>query len=228
MKTTFVLKEIKWDTVSLKTANLKFFSLLILVFSLIIPTAVSQELPHEMWHPGMIVLDSEDTIRGQIQYDFESNLLQCSVDERIRTFSSQNVLYFSFRCQFFKRFRYVYSLPYQLKGRMNVPIFFEILTEGNITLMAREYVVTEGNTRFGNPMYNSTRSFRGREILTYDYYFLTENGDISKFSEKRRDIYPYFGKHQDLMRDYIKENKLKVDRQADLIKVIIHYNQLSR
>ncbi len=227
MKTICELKEIKWGIVSLKTANVKFFSLLILLFSLANPPVFSQDLPHEMWHPGMIVLDSEDTLRGKIQYDFEANLLQYSVDERIKTFSSQNVLYFSFHCQFFKRYRYVYSLPYQLKGRMNVPIFFEILSEGKITLMAREYVITESNNRFGNPLYNTGRNFSGREILTYNYYLLTENGDITKISEKRKDLYPYFGRHEDLLKDYIKENRLKVDRQADLIKIINYYNQIS-
>ncbi len=228
MKTIYEPKEIKWGIVSLKTANVKFFSLLIVLLTLGISPAFSQDLPQEMWHPGMIVLDSEDTIRGKIQYDFESNLVQYSVDKRIRTFSSQNVLYFSFHCQFFKRFRYVYSLPYQLKGRMNVPIFFEILAEGRITLMCREYIVTESNTRFGNPFYSQGRGFSSREILTYDYYLLTENGDITKFSEKRRDIYPYFGNLDDLMKDYIKENKLNIDRQADLIQIIDHYNQVSK
>lgn len=227
MKTIYEPKEIKWGIVSLKTANVKFFSLLILTFILGFSPAVSQDLPHEMWHPGIIVLDSEDTLRGKIQYDFESNLLQYSIDKRIRTFSSQNVLYFSFHCQYFKRYRYVYSLPYQLKGRMNVPIFFEILAEGRITLMTREYVITESNNRFGNPMYGS-RSLSSREILTYDYYLLTENGDINKYSEKRKDLYPYFGRLQDIMKDYIKENRLKVDRQADLIKIIDHYNQISK
>ena len=129
MKTIYEPKGIKWGIAFLKIANVKFSSFLLLLFFLEIASAVSQDLPHEMWHPGMVVLDSEDTIRGKVQYDFESNLLQISIDERIRTFSSQNVLYFSFHCQYFKRFRYVYSLPFQLKGRMNVPIFFEILSE---------------------------------------------------------------------------------------------------
>lgn len=228
MRTTCEPKEIKWDIVSLKIANVKFCSLLILLLILGLRPVSSQDLPNDMWHPGMIVLDSEDTLRGRIQYDFESNLLQYTVDDRIRTFSSQNVLYFSFHCQFFKRYRYVYSLPYQLKGRMNTPIFFEILAEGKITLMTREYVVLERSNRFGNPMYNSSRGFGGREILTYDYFLLTENGDISKYSEKRKDIYPYFGRLEAPMKDYIKDKKLRIDRQADLIRIINHYNQISK
>jgi hypothetical protein len=227
MKTIYEPKETKWDIVSLKTASVKFYSLIIILFFIGLSPVASQDLPNEMWHPGMIVLDSEDTLRGEIQYDFESNLLQYSQDKRIRTFTSQNVLYFSFHCQFFKRFRYVYSLPYQLKGRMNVPIFFEILAEGRITLMSREYVITESNNRFGNPMYSS-RAFSSREILTYDYYLLTENGDINRFSEKKKDLYPYFGRLEEKMKDYVKENRLHTDKQADLIKIIDHFNQISK
>ncbi|MGM0581054.1 MAG: hypothetical protein ACQETL_10270 [Bacteroidota bacterium] len=207
---------------------MKFFLFLLLIFTFGVYPVVSQDLPNEIWHPGMIVLDSEDTLKGKIQYDFESNLLQYSEDKRIKTFSSQNVLYFSFHCQYFKRFRYVYSIPYQLKGRMNVPVFFEILAEGKITLMTREYVTTENNNRFANPMYNPSRVVSGREILTYDYFLLTENGEINKYSEKRKDLYPFFGRYQDIMKDYMKENKLKADKQADLIKIINHYNKISK
>jgi hypothetical protein len=110
---------------------------------------------------------------------------------------------------------------------MNAPIFFEILSEGKITLMTREYVVVETSNRFGNPMYNASRNFSGRQILTYDYYLLTENGDISRFLEKRKDLYPYFGNRQDIMKDYIKENKLKVNNQSDLIRIINHFNLLN-
>lgn len=94
--------------------------------------------------------------------------------------------------------------------------------------MTREFVTTESNNRFGNPLYGTSRGFSPREILTYDYYLLTENGDINRFTEKRKDLYPYFGRLEDLMKDYIKDNKLKVDRQLDLIKIINHYNQISK
>jgi hypothetical protein len=226
MKTTYEPNETKWGIAFLKIANVKHIFLLSILLLVYVSKGVSQDLPQEMWHPGYIVLESEDTLRGKIQYDFESNLLQYTQDKTIKTFSSQNLLYFGFHCQFFKRYRYVYTLPYQLKGRMSTPVFFEILEEGNITLMAREYVINEPNHRFGNPMYRTSRGSSSRNILTYDYYLLTENGEINKFSEKRKDIYQYFGRNQDLMKDYIKDNKLRVDKQVDLIKIISYYNQV--
>jgi hypothetical protein len=178
-----------------------------------------------MWHPGYIVLDSEDTLRGNLQYDFESNLLQFTADDKVKTFTSQNILFFSFHCQFFKRVRSVYSIPYDLKGSVKAPIFFEILEEGTITLMAREYVIVENSNRFGNPMYR-TRGFGSREILTYDYFLLTDDGKIHMFSEKRKDLYPFFGRFEEEMVDYIKDRRLKVDKQGDLVTIMNYYNGL--
>ncbi|HET8860134.1 hypothetical protein [Marivirga sp.] len=225
MKTIYELSVIKWDIAFLKTANVKGIFLSIFLFILLTFNGVSQNLPQEMWHPAYLVLESEDTLRGNIQYDFESNLVQYSKGKKIQTFTSQNLLFFSFDCQFFERVREVYSLPFQLKGKMKVPVFFEILDEGAITLMAREYVVIENSNRFANPMYGGG-GFRSREILTYDYFLLTADGTIHRFSERRRDLLPFFGSHQEIMSDYIKENRLKPDRQKDLVSIIKYYNSL--
>lgn len=223
MRVIYERKEIKWGIVSLKRINVRFILFLIISNILFISFGKTQDLPNEMWHPGYIVLESEDTLKGRIQYDFESNIIQYREDKRIQTFTSQNVLFFSFHCQYFKRLRSVYSIPYQLKGRMNTPVFFEILEEGKLTLMAREYVTVENNNRFTS-RYRMPTDFGAREILTYNYFLLTDDGEIHKYSERKRDLYPYFGKLQEEMKKYIKSNKLKSNRQGDLVRIITHYN----
>jgi len=226
MKTIYELSVIKWGIASLKTANVKrivFFTVTLFVF---ISGGSAQDLPQEMWHPGYVVLDSEDTLRGQLQYDFESNLVQFTDSKTVQTFTSQNILFFTFHCQYFKRVRSVYSIPYELKGRLKTPVFFEILEEGQITLMAREYVVIENNNRFGSPMYRGSQAFGNREILTYDYFLLTGDGVIHRFSEKKKDLYPFFGRFEEAMKDYIKERRLKPDRQRDLVTIFNYYNGL--
>ncbi len=226
MKATYGQKEIKWVIPYLKKVDLKIIFLSILYIGLL-PAVNAQDLPNQMWHPGQIVLDEGDTLKGQIQYDFKTNLIQLSFDNKIKTFSSQQVLFMSFHCQFFKRFRYVYSIPYRLKGSMTVPVFFEILSEGRLTLMAREYVVVENVNRYASP-YRSLNFGGTREILTYDYYFLTDNGDINLYQEKKKDLLPYFGLHEDEMERYIKKNRLKVDKQKDLVRIVNYYNELVR
>jgi hypothetical protein len=226
MKTIYEPKETKWGIAFSRIVNVKNILIGTLSFWLSITVAHAQDLPNEMWHPGIIVLDSEDTLRGKIQYDFEANLLQFTSDKTVKTFTSQNILFFSFHCQFFKRVRSVYSIPYDLKGSMKAPVFFEILEEGNITLMSREYVVIESNNRFGNPMYRNSMGFGSREILTYDYFLLTNDGKIHLYSEKRKDLYPFFGRYEQQMTDYIKDKKLKADKQGDLVRIFSYYNEL--
>ncbi len=225
MKTTYAPKEIKWAIPFLIKNNLRIH-FLIISFFLLSSSVFAQDLPNEMWHPGMIVLENEDTLRGSIQYDFKTNLVQLSIDNKLKTFSSQNILFLSFHCQYFKRYRYIYSIPYRLKGSMNVPVFFEILAEGRLTLMTREYVVIESMNRFGSPMYRPMHSNFSREILSYDYYFLTDNGDITLYSEKKRDLLDYFGKYEDEMSRFIRKGKLKADRQQDLVRIVNYYNEI--
>ena len=85
---------------------------------------MAQELPNEMWHPGVVVLNDGDSIRGNIQYDFKTNLIQLAIDGQVKAFSSQQLLSVSFHGQYFKRFRYFYALPYNINGSVDVPIFF--------------------------------------------------------------------------------------------------------
>ncbi|WKV11045.1 hypothetical protein [Marivirga harenae] len=226
MKTIYEPSETKWDIAFLKTVNVKVVVFCTISLFLFSSTSLSQNLPQEMWHPGFIVLDSEDTLQGKIQYDFESNLVQYTTSKTVKTFTSQKILFFKIHCQFFKRVRLIYSIPYELKGRVKTPVFFEILEEGKITLMAREYVTIENNNRFGNPMYRTRGGFGRREILTYDYFLLTDDGEIHKFSEKKKDLMPFFGKLEPQMKDYIKDKRLKVDRQGDLVIIMNYYNEL--
>ena len=65
---------------------------------------MTQELPNEMWHPGVVVLNDGDSIRGNIQYDFKTNLVQLAIDGQVKAFSSQQLLSVSFHGQYFKRF----------------------------------------------------------------------------------------------------------------------------
>jgi len=226
MKITYELKEIKWGIPFLKRIKVKNFNLFIVFYFVATFISSGQDLPQEMWHPGIVVLDSQDTLRGNIQYDFESNLVQFSGDKnRVRTFTSQNVLFFRFNCQYFNRPRTVYSITYDLKGRMKVPVFFEILEEGYITFMTREYVVIDNN-RFGNPMYRPSRSFGGREILTYDYFLLTNDGVIHKYSEKKKDLYSFFGVYKEQVEEFVKDRRLKTTKQGDLVTIMKYYNGL--
>jgi hypothetical protein len=190
-------------------------------------------MPNEMWHPGYALTNKGDSIFGNLKYDFTTNLLQVVVStNQVKTFSSQQILNFGINCQFFKRRRIIYSLPYNQNGNVKNLIFFEILMEGSITLMCREFVINEAlsnydsrfsrnNNNMNNGGFNSSR-----KLLTYDYYFLTADGEIVKFDNKKKEVLPFLKPFKKEIEIYMREYKLRVDRQADLVRITSYYNQL--
>ena len=230
MKIIYVLKEIKWGIPFLKRVNVRTLLFLITFFTLSHGRLLSQEMPNEMWHPGYVVLDKGDSVFGNLKYDFLTNILQVAISKnQIKAFSSHQILNFKFNCQFFKRPRIVYALPYNQNGNVKNMIFFEILAEGPITLMCREYIVNEALRNY-NPMYsnNNLGMSNNRRYLTYDYFFLTSEGEIVKFENRKKEVLPFFKPFKREVESFIKENKLRVDRQADLVKITSFYNQLAK
>ena len=73
----------------------------------------------------------------------------------------------------------------------------------------------------------TSRTLSSRSILSYDYYFLTTDGRIVQYTEKKKDLLAFFGKYQNDVEKYMRKNKLRSDRQLDLIKITNYYNELA-
>ncbi len=191
------------------------FSLLIVGPSL----SWGQTFPFDLWHEGKIVLDSGDTIRGSIKYSLQ-DLLQVRHQNQLESFSARKVLLFEIFDQGYKRYRTFYSLPYSSNGSYKSPVFFEVLTEGKITVLSREKVEYR-STSYSPFMYGA---YSTRMILVNTYYLLKENGNIIDFSGKRNDWLDLMGSRADEMHDYARQNKLDFDRKYDLKQIIDYYN----
>jgi len=193
----------------------------LLIFLLTPSLSFSQTFPFEEWHDGKVVLESGDILKGAIKYDLQ-DLLQVRHQNQMESFSARKVLLFEFFDQGYKRYRTFYSLPYSTNGSYKSPVFFEVLTEGKITALAREKVEyrTYGYSPFMYGSYNT------RKVLVNIYYLLKENGNIQDFSGKRGDWLDLMGNQSDDVLEYAKENKLDFDRKYDLKRIIDYYNSL--
>ena len=96
----------------------------------------SQQFPSEIWHEGKAVLVSGDTIKGQIKYDFTNDLIQLNANGILRTFSARKLFYFEIFDELAGSYRYFYSLPFNMHSDYEVPILFEVLYEGKLTLLS--------------------------------------------------------------------------------------------
>jgi hypothetical protein len=194
--------------------------------------AGAQEFPSEIWHNGKVVLLSEDTIVGQLKYDFQNDLVQVNIQNVLQTYSARKLLYFQLYDETIKTHRHFYALPYNVQANYTVPILFEALFEGKLSLLCREEIVTESMPNYntypysyysnpGNQYYNQSRT-----RLKYTYYFLGQNGEIRMYNLKKNELMSFFPKYQQEVKQYIKKNKLEHDSIRDLVRLTAYYNAL--
>jgi hypothetical protein len=199
-----------------KSSRINFAALL---FALLSSSSFAQVFPFDLWHDGKLVLESGDTIKGSIKYDL-NDLLQIKYSGRLESFTARKVVFFEIFDQSYKRYRDFYSLPFSSTGGYKTPVFFEILTEGKITVLSREKI--EYRT-YSSPMFYYG-GYSSRLVLVNIYFLLRENGNIEQFSGKRSDWYNLMGNRENDVHEYAKENRLDLDRKYDLKRVIDYYN----
>lgn len=194
-------------------------SLVIAVCVLLYSSGFAQHFAFELWHDGKLVLDSGDTLRGNIKYNMQENLIQLQASGRNESLTARKVLFFEIFDTTVKHYRQFYSLPYSSNGTYKAPVFFELLEEGKITLLGRESI--EYRT------YSSPYSFYGsytRLVLVNKYFLLQENGEIKDAIDKKNDWLGLMGNKEEDVHKYAKANKLDFDNKEELVKIIDYYN----
>ncbi len=199
-----------------------FLTIWVVISSFIIH---AQKFPFEFWHEGRMVLLEGDTLKGTVKYNLENDILQfLRPDKTIETYTARKALYFEIFDSYTDKYREFYALPFALGGDYKVPVFFEVLEEGRLTLLARERV----EVRNVNPNpYFYYNNFT-REVLVYSFYFLDSKGAINEFNGNKNELLRILGRHGDEVNKYMRSNKLKSDNRQDLVKIIHYYNSLFR
>lgn len=184
-------------------------------------SAWGQQWPSELWHDGRLVLDSGDTLKGQIKYDLKQDLIQYHLpNQRTDAFSARKVVFFEIFDQTVRRYRQFFALPFTNQAQYRAPVFFELLTEGKLTLLARESV--EFRT-YSSPYYLGSYS---REVLVYHFYFLDDEGNIEEFKGSKSDLLSMMGKKSSDVEKYMKTNRLKIDDKYDFARIVAYYNSI--
>lgn len=201
---------------------MKYFFLVCFLTLVNLTSVSAQEWAFELWHEGKMVLESGDTLKGQIKYDLQQDLLQFKSNQSLQeAYTARKVLFFEIFDNTVRRYRQFFSLPYSINTGYKAPVFFELLVEGNITLLSREAL--EYRT-FSSP-YFIGGSYT-RLVLVNKYFLLEEDGDIIDFEVKKADLLSKMGKKGDKVERYMKDNRLRVDDKYELVRIINYYNTL--
>ena len=185
--------------------------------------AMAQEFPSDLWHDGIVVLVSEDTLVGKVKYNMDQDLVQIDTDNKILTYSSQKVFYFQIFDKTVGSYRQFYTLPYALVNQYEAPIIFEVLVEGTLTLLGREAIVLK-TVSDNNPYRYNSRMTYSVEELVYTYFFLDVKGNITLYTMKKRDLMQALTKRWNKVDEYMNINHLRADKRIDLVRIISFYN----
>ena len=174
------------------------------------------------WHKGIVVTTDQDTISGEIKYDFSSNMITLIKNESVIAFSSHKLVYFEIYDESYKSFREFYAIPHKNASNYFTPTLFELQFEGVLSLLSREKIVLETSSvgyGYGVPMIS-------QPTVRYDFYFLTKAGKLTQFSGSKRDLLRILVKKKNKLQSYIKGNRLKTDDLRDLVRIIAFYNSI--
>lgn len=196
---------------------------IIFFLSLISIGSFSQKFSSEIFHEGYLVTSDKDTVKGSLKYDLETNVLLLIVNGKTQSYSSHKVFYFEIFDSILNNYRQFYSVPYTVSYQYKIPIFFELVYEGKLSLLQREAIVQQ--TANNGSAYWGGGSIQ-RTVVVYDYYFLDSNGKIQFYSGRKKDLYVILSKKLSDIKKFIKENKLDIDDPRDLIRITAFYNSI--
>ncbi|WP_424963826.1 hypothetical protein [Ekhidna sp.] len=198
----------------------KVFSFVLILAALNI---YAQTFSSEVFHEGFMVTTDRDTIKGDLKYDLDANILTVINRGKTKSFSSHKVFYFEIFDQILNNYRQFYSIPYTVNIDYKIPVFFELVYEGKLSLMAREHIVSQ--------TVNSSSAYWGggntsRLVIKYSYYFMDDKGNITFFNGKKKDLLTFMRKKQSDIKKFIKDNRLDTDEMADLVRITAFYNSI--
>jgi hypothetical protein len=182
--------------------------------------AQQQQFPSDFWHQGKLVLDAGDTLRGQLKYNLQNDLVQLQVNGRLETFTPRKAVYFEIFDESVRRYRSFYSLPYAGNASYKTPTFFELMEEGKLTLLCRENL--EYKTYSSGYYYGSYT----RLVLINHFFFLKEDGTISPFTGNKNDLLALMGEKGDQVKRFMKSNKINFDNKYGFASSVDYYNSL--
>lgn len=174
------------------------------------------------WHKGIVVTTDQDTISGEIKYDFSTNMVTLVKNESVIAFSSHKLIYFEIYDEDYKSYREFYTIPYKNTSNYVTPVLFELQYESVLSLLSRENIVMETSSLgygYGLPIVS-------QPSVRYDFFFLTKAGKITHFGGSKKDLLRILAKKKNELQTFIKSNRLKTDELRDLVRIIAFYNSI--
>jgi hypothetical protein len=117
---------------------------------------------------------------------------------------------------------FVNGSDFKDENNISLSGFYEVLTEGALSLLAKtEVVVKKSSYSVAFDMGNRDTRISKKTVFLY-----TENGKIKEVPSARKKLLPVFGQHASAVDRFIRVNTLSLTEAAHLKAVFEHHNSL--
>ncbi|WP_026464146.1 hypothetical protein [Adhaeribacter aquaticus] len=221
---------------------LRLLAFLAILFYSSLQALFAQRLDIQEWPKGRIVLVSGDTLYGPITYHRSEDIIRITLEDgSIGAYAPVNVISFTVTddnnryTQTFKPFLWNRGNDY---SDYKAPAFFELVNEGQYTLVKREMVTTQntinnypmyaGYGRYYDPYGYSNYGPRYQTIIIDLLYLYTPEKKIKALRNPKRDLEDLFNDQnkEKEMKEFVKNNNLSYNNTRDLALIVRHYNSL--
>tara|TARA_B100000029_G_scaffold203403_1_gene201569 strand:+ start:234 stop:860 length:627 start_codon:yes stop_codon:yes gene_type:complete len=192
----------------------------------------AQRFPKDIWHKGQLVTNDGDTITGNLKYDFDSQSIQLDDGKTLKAFNVNNLFFFEIYDETIRDYRQFYSLLYEVGYDYNVPVLFEMMIEGKLSLLLRERIVAESTQSFLPSYYaygimpSFSNNYGYINKVKYDYFFLTDDGKIHRFKGKKKELFNLMNDKSSHIKDYVNKNRINLKKMSDLARIVNYYNRI--
>lgn len=170
-----------------------------------------------VWNRGRVLLSDSSTLEGLVSYNIRKDIVQVEAKDTVRIFAANQVWNF----EIYKNLPRVsqesidikvlktkyYSLPYEGRNGYARPKLFEVVVNGNTSLLRRW--------------------IHGTAYYDRKLYLINPDGKITQIKKRRGSVIKGFdGKHEELKEIARKEN-LDMYEIRDVMRLVEAYNSLA-
>jgi hypothetical protein len=208
------------------------FAILLSLISFV--EGLSQNFPQDSWYPGKVTLETGEEKQGVIKYDLDANLIQLEWENKIETYHASQFSTFSIYMKEEDLYRDFYVLPHANKSGYKRPTIFELIVEGEMSLLAREYIATRNmnanNGFMGSPWGGGINPYAPnmtQRFLAFKLFLVDNQARVRALTTNRKEVIAAFGEHQKEIKRYIKSQKLKTESLVDMAQLVNYFNKLN-
>ncbi len=173
------------------------------------------------WNPGVVVLEDNLTLEGDLSYDHKKDVIQYREAGKIKAFSSHNVAAFHYLDKDTNVLHRFIAIERKDGENYRRKEFYEIVLEGELPLLRKRNKASDplrqGHTQSS---YNAMH-----HILCYDY-FVYHGETLMQVNKFKKNIMPLMKEKKREVASYANKKNLKLHYLMDQITLLSYYNGL--